>query len=218
MKNKLAIIIGVICFLIIISAPTRVLASEVSKINFEKLSVDEDLSNENVTSIFQDRKGYIWIGTFDGLNRYDGENIKVYNCDINNENTLSSTYITALEEDDCGNMWIGTDHGLDILNKDTDKVIRLRYMEHDKYRLGELRITSLLNSNYEDNIMWVGTENGLMKINIKSLEVKAFYHDEDDINSLTNSSITCLEEYKDGSIWVGTKYGVNVIRKDLSIN
>lgn len=136
MKNKLAIIIGVICFLIIISAPIRVLASEVSKINFEKLSVDEDLSNENVTSIFQDRKGYIWIGTFDGLNRYDGENIKVYNCDINNENTLSSTYITALEEDDCGNMWIGTDHGLDILNKDTDKVIRLRYMEHDKYRLG----------------------------------------------------------------------------------
>ena len=144
--------------------------------------------------------GLLWIGTSDGLNRYDGEYIKIYNCDINYENSLSSTYITALSEDDYGNIWIGTDRGLDILNKDTGQVIRLNDIESDNHNLGGLEITSLLYSEHEDNIMWVGTENGLMKIDVKKSKLKACYHEKGNENSLTNSSITCLEENEQGSI------------------
>ena len=207
------------CILISISSMTiKVSASELSDAKYEKLSIDEGLSNENVTTIFQDSKGYMWIGTSDGLNRYDGEYIKIYNCDINYENSLSSTYITALSEDDYGNIWIGTDRGLDILNKDTGQVIRLNDIESDNHNLGGLEITSLLYSEHEDNIMWVGTENGLMKIDVKKSKLKAFYHEKGNENSLTNSSITCLEENEQGSIWVGTRYGINVIHNDLIID
>ena len=104
----------------------------------------------------------MWIGTKDGLNRYDGERIKIYNCNFKDKNTLSSTYITDIEEDSYGNIWIATDHGLDFLLRDTDTVIRIRDTE-DKYNLGDLKITSLLKSSYEKNIMWVGTEKGLYK-------------------------------------------------------
>ena len=65
--------------------------------------------------------------------------------------------------------------------------------------------------------MWVGTENGLMKIDMKNSKIETFHHENDDTNSLISSSITCLNEYKDGSIWVGTSKGVNVIDKDSRI-
>ena len=121
--------------------PINASAEILSNVGFENISIDEGLSNEHVTSIFQDSKGYIWIGTKDGLNRYDGERIKIYNCSFKNKNTLSSTYITDKKEDYDGNIWIGTDHGLDFLLPDTDTVIRLKDIE-DKYNLGDLKITA----------------------------------------------------------------------------
>ncbi|MDU6296050.1 two-component regulator propeller domain-containing protein, partial [Clostridium celatum] len=87
----------------------------------------------------------------------------------------------------------------------------------DKYNLGELSITSLIKSKYDENIMWVGTENGLMKIDVRNNSIQTFYHDPSDLNSLTNSSITCLEEGED-ILWVGTKQGLNIIDKDLKVS
>ena len=175
--------------------PIKSSAEILSNVGFENISIDEGLSNEHVTSIFQDSKGYIWIGTKDGLNRYDGERIKIYNCSFKNKNTLSSTYITDIKEDYDGNIWIGTDHGLDFLLPDTDTVIRMKDIE-DKYNLGDLKITSLLKSSYEKDIMWVGTENGLFKINVKNGSIEAFYHEQNNLDSLTSSSITCLELHR----------------------
>ena len=159
----------------------------------------------------------MWIGTIDGLNRYDGERIKIYNCNIYDDNSLSSTYINAIEEDSEGNIWIGTESGLDILDRETDTIIRMKDLENDEFKLGKLKITSLLNSNYEKDIMWVGTENGLMKINTRNSKIKALYHKENDENSLTNSYITDIEEDESGLIWIGVNNGVNIINKDLTI-
>ncbi|WP_243241957.1 sensor histidine kinase [Clostridium sp. 1001275B_160808_H3] len=210
-----------ICILIstLISSliPVKVSAEILTREQFESLSIDEGLSNEYVTTIFQDSMGYMWIGTVDGLNRYDGEFIKIYNCSYEDENTLSSTYITDIEEDKHGNIWIATDYGLDFLIRDKDTIVRMKDLPEDKYNLGKLKITSLLKSSYNDNIMWVGTEYGLMQINLESNDIKAFYYDKNNEKSLTNSSITCLEEGEDGIVWVGTKYGVNIIDENLNI-
>lgn len=218
MRLKLTICILLACILINTLMTIKVSANELSSEIFEVLSIDDGLSSENITTIFQDSKGYMWIGTSNGLNRYDGEYIKVYNCDINNKNSLSSTYITDLAEDDDGNIWVGTSNGLDVLNRDKDEVIRLKDIYKYKNQLGNLKITSLLYSKYEENIMWIGTENGLIKLDIENSKTNTFYHEDDNINSLTHSSITSLKEYKDGSIWVGTKYGINIIDKNLNIS
>ncbi|MDI9218377.1 sensor histidine kinase [Clostridium tertium] len=216
LKCKLLIfilIITLISNLITIKVSAEILTRE----QFKSLSIDEGLSNEYVTTIFQDSMGYMWIGTVDGLNRYDGEFIKIYNCSYEDENTLSSTYIMGIEEDKYGNIWIATDHGLDFLIRDKDTIVRMKDLPEDKYNLGKLKITSLLKSSYNDNIMWVGTEYGLMQINLESNDIKAFYYDKNNEKSLTNSSITCLEEGEDGAVWVGTKYGVNIIDENLNI-
>lgn len=217
MKVKLFIYILLTSILINILMPNKVSAEPLIKEQFEKLSIDEGLSNEHVTTIFQDSKGYMWIGTVDGLNRYDGNKIKIYNSSNENRNTLSSTYIMDVEEDSYGNIWIATDCGLDFFIRDTDTIVRMKDISTDKYNLGKLKITSLLRSTQEENVMWVGTENGLMKIDIKNNSIKAFYKDENDINSLSSSYITCLEEDENASIWVGTNYGLNIIDKDYKI-
>ncbi|WP_195429843.1 sensor histidine kinase [Clostridium sp. D46t1_190503_E9] len=221
MKSKLLKCKLQICILIITLIsnliPIKVSADILTREQFESLSIDEGLSNEYVTTIFQDSMGYMWIGTVDGLNRYDGEFIKIYNCSYEEVNTLSSTYITDIEEDKYGNIWIATDHGLDFLIKDKDTIVRMKDLPEDKYNLGKLKITSLLKSSYNDNVMWVGTEYGLMKIDLENNSIKAFYHDENGESFLTNSSITCLTEGEDGAVWVGTKYGINVINENLNI-
>ena len=124
MKLKLIRLVLLVYIIVNTLMPISVLAESPQKETFETLSIDEGLSNEYITSIFQDSKGYMWIGTKDGLNRYDGERIIIYNCSTNTEKSLSSTYINDIEEDSKGNIWVATDSGLDIINvnKDTKDV------------------------------------------------------------------------------------------------
>lgn len=211
-KLSISIFLGLILTILL---PIIVSAEVLNIGNFEHLSIDQGLSNEQVTSIYQDSKGYMWIGTIDGLNRFDGERFKVYNCDLDNEDKLSSNYINVIQEDSKGNLWIGTDCGLDFLVKDTNTIVRIKDLDKGKFNLGNLRITSLLRDN---NIMWVGTENGLIKIDIEKSTMDALYHDKSIKNSLTNSYIKCIEEDENNNLWVGTTSGINIVnKKNLSI-
>jgi hypothetical protein len=82
-----------------------------SEVRFERISVEQGLSQNTVSSILQDSRGFLWIGTSDGLNRYDGTGFKVYRHDPLNPTSLSHNVITALAEDEQGMLWIGTDGG-----------------------------------------------------------------------------------------------------------
>ena len=93
MNFKLTISILLTCIITIISIPVKVSGEMIDRDIFDKLAIDEGLSNEHVTSIFQDSKGYIWIGTKDGLNRFDGERIKIYNCNRDDQKSLSSLFL-----------------------------------------------------------------------------------------------------------------------------
>lgn len=210
---KLKIIIWVLLGFIIFNTVElkEVVANTRNKETFESITSKEGLSSEYVTAIFQDSRGYMWIGTSDGLNRYNGENMKEYNCNVNGKNSLSSTYITALAEDEDGNIWIGTDAGLDILMRETDTIIRARDMGLKNLYQNNYKVTSLLNNRSDNNIMWIGTEQGLIKANIKEPKLNKFYSSGDDVNSLTHPSITSLEEDKNNKLWIGTKSGLNVL-------
>ena len=215
MKLKKVISVALICILINISIFESVSANLLMQGQFNKLSISDGLSNEYITTIFQDSKGYMWIGTEDGLNRYDGKVLKTYNADINSKNSLSSTHINDIEEDDFGNIWVATDNGLDILINNTYDVIRIN--EYMDCNIAEQEVTAILNTSYEDNIMLVGTSNGLIKINIKTRKFEVIYNDGNNYSSLTNSSITCLEEDLHNKIWVGTKNGINIMDENSKV-
>ena len=74
---------------------------------FENISIPEGLSNSTVQYLFQDSNGFLWISTSDGLNRYDGNSIKVFKNDPNDSTTLPNNYCSAIAEDADGFIWIG---------------------------------------------------------------------------------------------------------------
>src|SRR6187551_1901879 len=80
-------------------------------LKFEHLGKKEGLSQINVGSIIQDKRGFIWIGTRDGLNKYDGYNFTVYRSDANDTASISANFVWTLKEDKEGNIWIGTVSG-----------------------------------------------------------------------------------------------------------
>ena len=76
------------------------------------MTIDNGLSQATAEAIIQDSDGYVWIGTNDGLNRYNGSEIKVFDSNDEDENSIISNYITALAEDKNKNLWVVTDEGL----------------------------------------------------------------------------------------------------------
>lgn len=98
---------------------------KLDRINFNNLTTKDGLTSNIITCIYQDSKGYMWIGTQDGLNKYNGNIVIPYKYEKNNSKSLTSTCITSINEDAYGNIWVGTDSGLNIINVNKDEVIKL---------------------------------------------------------------------------------------------
>lgn len=96
------------------------------KFFFEKLSVSDGLSNSVVLCTYQDHLGYLWIGTLDGLNRYDGYDIKVYKNVPGDSTSLPYNVIRSVSEDTDGNLLVGTIDNFSIYNRVTDSFISMR--------------------------------------------------------------------------------------------
>lgn len=121
-----------------------------NQMKFERFGTEDGLSSNIIYSIFQDSKGFLWIGTNDGLNRYDGYKFQVYRSDPKDSNSLSSNIIQGLIEDTKGLIWIGTKEGLCRLDPRTGKIIRIRLLSSPGKDIGvinwisneELMVTS----------------------------------------------------------------------------
>ena len=112
-----------IIFMIIITNKSLVFAdSNISNnggINFKRITIEDGLSQTTVEYIYQDSDGYMWFGTDNGLNKYDGTNFEVYKYKREDENSLSGDIIVAIIEDTDGYLWIGTTTGLNKLDRKT---------------------------------------------------------------------------------------------------
>jgi ligand-binding sensor domain-containing protein len=96
-----------------------------SIVRFEHLTIEDGLSQNAGLTIFQDSKGFLWIGTQDGLNRYDGYTFKIFKRDADNPNSLSHNSILAITEDKEGFLWIGTwGGGLNRFDPATETFVR----------------------------------------------------------------------------------------------
>jgi signal transduction histidine kinase/ligand-binding sensor domain-containing protein/DNA-binding response OmpR family regulator len=93
---------------------TTICAAQEPRLSY--LGIEQGLSNNSVTSIYQDHNGFMWFGTFDGLNRYDGHTCKVFRNKLDDSTSLSTNRIVVIEEDKRNNIWIGTKRGVSIIN------------------------------------------------------------------------------------------------------
>ena len=149
------------CFLLIYLLV--VFFSFAQNVKFKRLSIDEGLSQASVNTIFQDSEGFIWVGTQDGLNRYDGYHMKVFKTEQNAKSSLPSNEINCLFEDKKGMIYIGTnDQGLSVYNKSTQQFTNFK-AELGKNKLSSNSVRSILDLN--ENELLIATEDGLNLFN-----------------------------------------------------
>ncbi|MBI3162130.1 MAG: GAF domain-containing protein [Chloroflexi bacterium] len=177
-------------------------------IRFEQIGLDEGLSQSVVNVILQDRMGFLWIGTEDGLNRYDGYTFKIYKPDADDPASLSDRWITSLAEDRQGYLWIGTRlGGLNRYNPVTGTFKRYMHDNAEPDSLGNNQISALLP---EKNGIWIGTGFGL---DFYDFETGKFTHhrsSSEDPTSLSSNLVTAIFRDSGGTLWVGTlNAGVN---------
>ena len=114
------------CFIltgIVISINPCFMDAQPKDIQFKHLTINDGLSYSWVNTITQDKFGFIWIGTDDGLNRYDGNNFRIYKNDRLDTNSIRSSTVTKIYEDSRGVLWIGTTNGVSIYDRQTDRFI-----------------------------------------------------------------------------------------------
>jgi ligand-binding sensor domain-containing protein/DNA-binding CsgD family transcriptional regulator len=189
--------------LLILFLKTSIDFGQTSDFAFEHLGAEQGLSNLNVTSIYQDSKGFMWFGTFNGLNRYDGYEMKNYFNNPKDSLSLSDNRITCIYEDNKKNLWIGTNvGGLNLYNSEKNNFIRYTKEATPKYQISANRIETI----YQDTKgnLWVGTNDGLNIYDYKTSSFQSFYKHERDPSSINSSQVYSVIENQNKELLVLT--------------
>lgn len=180
-------------------------------INFHHITVDDGLSQSSVTCMLQDKKGFMWFGTQDGLNRYDGYNIKVFKNNPTDSASLINNFIFSLFEDSSGTLYVETQGGgfnrydplSESFNRLKKKNIHLRGTKFNT-----------VNAFFEDSygFQWTGgmsAGTGLKRTNKKTGEVIVYKHDASNPSSLSDDKVYSVFRDRSGILWVGTFDGLD---------
>ncbi len=178
-------------------------------LRFDRLSIEDGLSQSAVNVVFQDRIGFLWVGTEDGLNRYDGTRFEVFKPDPDQPASLSNSWIWAICEDRAGDLWIGTNGGLNRFDHRHRSFRVFRNDASDPGSLSHDRVFALLPSR--DGSLWVGTDGGLNRYDPGTGSFTHYRHDPTDPQSLSHDRVRALHQDAEGGLWVGTMGGLSYL-------
>ncbi len=177
------------------------------KIKFEHISIEQGLSASTVFCILQDSRGFLWFGTPDGLNKYDGYNFTIYKHEPLNSNSLSANFISSIYEDQFGTIWIGTEGGgLNKFDRLTEQFTNYKNDPDDSNSLSHNHVLSI----YEDHRgkLWIGTNGGgLNQFNRDTGQFTHYINDSTNPHSLSDNAVTSIYEDHRGKLWIGTNGG-----------
>jgi len=211
MKNKKIIIILILVFIFLFIKGDISYASISESIKFKNLTIEDGLSQSTVENMYQDSKGYIWIATNDGLDRYNGYEFKHYKNDKYDKNTISNNYIIDVTEDKNGDIWVSTSDGISRINTITDE-IKNYYSKDTNGNLSNSRVCEILST--KDNKIIAATVDGL---NLYDEKDDKFLRILDKEGELPSQYINSVKEDLKGNIWIGTDKGLVEIDEDLNL-
>ncbi|HTA82358.1 MAG TPA: two-component regulator propeller domain-containing protein [Bacteroidia bacterium] len=186
-------------FFVLFFAQQGVLAQPQFRIR--NITAEDGLSQGLVNCIIQDHKGFMWFGTQDGLNRYDGNTITIFKNNPVDSNSLAANDINCLFEDKDGILWVGTDGGLSTLNLHTGKITN--FSEVNSFHKGNNNIHSIYQDN--EGTIWVGTEfNCLCRYNSKTGKFTTYPLKLTDTSSSAFDYVSSISEGDRGTLWVGS--------------
>lgn len=145
------------------SSVTLSLHAQPDRLRFERIHTKNGLAHSNVYCSLQDRRGFLWVGTFDGLCRYDGYSMRVFRKKADDTTSLPFNFIVSLYEDKQGVIWVGTvGGGLCAFNRNTERFRRYKYEFPGNYTTGDMDIMAIA----EDRAgrLWIGTRGGGVRI------------------------------------------------------
>lgn len=188
--------------------------SQNNNIKFRHLTSDDGLSQNFISCILQDKKGFMWFGTKDGLNKYDGYSFEVYQNDPFDSTTISDNFITALFEDSRGYIWVGTlSGGLNCFERETEIFHHIRYRSNNSESFNTDEVKSIIEDTAGN--IWIGTRGeGIFKLAFKNkisfeINYKQFYSQADKQGSLSSNIISTLFFDSKGVLWVSTLNGLD---------
>lgn len=192
---------------LLLLTPTRsaYLQSQTNLTVFQSVNSEQGLSQATVRCIFQDNKGFMWFGTQDGLNKYDGYSFTVYRHDQEETRSLSNNSIAAIYEDRTGTLWVGTTGGgLNRFNRETEEFSSFQHDPSNPQSISGNSVSFI----YQDSsgALWVGTNNGLNLLDSQTNSFVRYLHDPSNSKSLSDNVLRWACEDKAGALWIGTEH------------
>ncbi len=179
--------------------------SQSGRFVFSHVDINNGLSDNSVKCIYKDLKGFVWFGTNNGLNRFDGYKFEVFQHKNSDSLSVSDNDINAITSDKNGNLWVGTGNGINVLNCETFKFRRLNLVSSAPFLCPDIGYITTMSTDSEGNIM-VGTHNGLFLFNQQNNSFRHILVDEQSCSSRLNN-ITAIAPDRAHSFWIGTANG-----------
>lgn len=197
----------VYCFFILISSQA---IAQSANLKFEKVTTEKGKSYGTVNCVVKDKLGFIWLGTNNGLIRYDGYNLKEFKHNPTDSNSISGNQIWSIIQDRYGDLWIGTSgKGLNKYLYSEDRFIHYFHNPADSTSLGsDLEVPWLYEDSYGE--IWIALwEGGFDKYDRKNNSFIHFRHQKNNPNSIVNNTGHRIFEDKNGFLWFGTSKGLS---------
>ena len=193
-------------WLVIVFSIPSVLAAGPA-VRFERLSIENGLPQSSAKAILQDQQGFLWIGTEEGLARYDGYEFKVFKKQKDDLYSLSNNYIKVITQGKDGELWIGTrGGGINRFDPTTERFIRYMHDPNDANSLSDNSVHAITQDS-QGNI-WIGTDKGgLNRFNPSTKKFTHYRHQADTKNSISDDAISVITSDDNGSLWIGTWSG-----------
>ncbi len=183
--------------------------SQAPVLKFKHITREQGLSNSTIEIIFQDSRGFMWFGTRDGLNRYDGHQMTVFKNNPLDTNSLSDNFIRYLYEDHRHRMWIGTKNGLNLFDKRKNTFTRYLHADN-KNSISNNQISCI----YEDknNLLWISTVGGGLDVfNEQNNRFSLLKHRSGVKGTLSNDGVNYIFEDKSFNFWIATRSGLDLL-------
>jgi ligand-binding sensor domain-containing protein/signal transduction histidine kinase len=183
-------------------------SAQSSVIRFETLSVEDGLSQSTVRAIIQDGQGFMWFGTGDGLNKYDGYTFTHYKHDPENPASISDSLITSIYLDSQGQMWVGTASGLDRYAREDETFEHFLAGPGPANSTGGTPVSAIVEDR-SGNLWFGASDSGLRQLNRVNGEFLSYRQDPGRPDTLVSDQVTALASDQSGGVWIGTVEGLD---------
>ncbi len=178
--------------------------SQLRDATFKNWTIENGLPHPIVTALAQGGNGFVWVGTQDGLARWDGYRFRIYRANAKTPGALPSDYIQTLHTDRLGQLWVGTSNGALVrYDSESDRFVIARKSDSP---FGNASVSAIIDDGA--NGLWVGSTRGLEHVDIATGKVADIHHDPADPSSLPADGVLALLRDAKGGLWVGTPHGL----------